>query len=228
MKVAIVGAGRLGTALVKRLVPGTSLAVIDSDLDRARELAALAEGAVAADQLVGCRGARAVLLALPPGEIAPVVAEMEKWLSKETLVVDLATESPTDQIRQSCPGVRLASAKVLGQAREISRGADAVILVDAPSEEDVQLLVHLLKGIGTVARGPADLVRRVNMAVAEEVIRCERSLRKRMAEFSLDPEWVRVAIGTTAVGILRSLATGDAGPFLKEVGRRMDETPSGD
>lgn len=223
MKVAIVGAGRLGTALVKRIAPGTSLVIIDSNLDKARELAGQAEGATASDRLTDCRGARAALLALPPGEIAPVVADMETWLTDDTLVVDLATESPTDQMRQFHPGVRLASAKVLGQAREISRGAEAVILVDAPSDEDFELLAGLLGGIGTVARGPADLVRRVNVAVAEEVIRCERSLRRRMAEFSLDPEWVRVAIGTTAVGILRSLATGDAGPFLKEVARRLDE-----
>jgi hypothetical protein len=43
-----------------------------------------------------------------------------------------------------------------------------------------------------------------------------------MAEFSLDPEWVKVAIGTTVVRILRSLATGDTGSFLKEVARRME------
>lgn len=220
MKVAIVGAGRMGTLVASR-VPGSYRKVIISR--RRQSAVALADevGGIASDQLSAVRGCPVVLLVVPGSAVVPLVQDLQPHLDDNALLVNMATDVGTADLAETFPDLQFAAAKIIGHAREMAHGSPGVILLDRVNPEQEELLASILGGIGPVIRDDENKVRQANTAVAEEMVRAEIALRRRLEQLGLDPELIRVAVKTTGPGILRSLGDGDAGPFVQEVIRRV-------
>ncbi|BDG60888.1 pyrroline-5-carboxylate reductase family protein [Caldinitratiruptor microaerophilus] len=220
MKVAIVGAGRMGSLLAARL-PGSFRKVIIARR-RARAVQLADEvGGVASDQLSAVRGCHVVLLAIPGPEIPNVLSDLAPHLDRDAIVVNMATDVPTEELAESFPDLRIVAAKVIGHAREMAHGSPGIVVLDRVNPEEEELLASILGGLGPVIRDSEEKVRLANTAVAEEMVKAELSLRRRLEELGLEPELIRVAIKTTAPGVMRSLSDGDAGPFVQDVIRRL-------
>ncbi len=220
MKVAIFGAGRLGSLLASR-IPGTYRKVIIAR--RKQNAAALADevGGIASDQYSAVRGCKVVLLAVPGPAVATVLQELAPHLDKNALVVNMATDLDTGEIAAQFLHLRIAAAKLIGHAREMGHGSPGIVMIDRVGPEEEELLTDLLGSLGPVVRDQEHKVRSANTAVAEEMVMAEQRLRARLQELGLEDELIRIAIRTTAPGILRSLSSGDAGPFVKEIARRI-------
>lgn len=221
MKVAILGAGRMGSLLASRL-PGSVRKVIISR--RRQKAVALADevGGIASDQLSAVRGCKVVLLAIPGPAIPGVVADLAPHVEPDALLVNMATDLDTEELAAQFPRLRFVAAKVIGHAREMAHGAPGIVVLDRvdPQEEE-ELLASLLGGLGPVVRDKEEKVLLANTAVAEEMVKAEAALRRRLEELGLEPELIRIAIKTTAPGVLRSLSDDDAGPFVQDVIRRL-------
>lgn len=224
MKVAILGAGRLGSLLASRL-PGHVRKVI---ISRRRQRAmALADevGGIATDQISAVRGAAVVFLAVPESAISQVVPDLQPHLDRETVVVNMATDANTGELSEAYPQLRLVAAKVIGHAREMSLGSPGIVILDLVNDREEEILSNLLGGLGPVVRDDEEKVRQANTAVVEEVVRAAAALRQRLEALGLDAELIRIAIKTTAPGVFRSMGDGDAGPFVQDVIRRLRGTP---
>lgn len=220
VKVAIIGAGRMGSLLASR-VPGSFRKVIISR--RRQKAQALADevGGIASDQLSAVRGCGVVLLALPGPSVGPLLADLQPHLDERALVVNMATDTDTEELAAACPNIQLAAAKVIGHAREMAHGSPGIVVLDRVNAEQEELLASILGGLGPVIQDDESKVRAANTAVAEEMVRAEQALRQRLEEVGLDSDLIRIAIKTTAPGIIRSLGDNDAGPFVQEVIRRV-------
>lgn len=227
-KIAIVGAGRMGSLLAGRL-PRNTRKVIISRRRQSAVTVADEVGGIASDQLSAVRGCEAVFLTLPGQEIIAVLQEMLPHLDEGAVVVNMATDLLTEDLVDLFPRLRLVAAKVVGHAREIAAGSPAVVVLDRVSAELAAEFQELLHDLGHVVVDDEAKVLAVNTAVAEEMVRAEQALRRRLAGLGLDDEVIGVAIRTTGPGILRALGAGDAGPFLQDVMRRLavarEQTP---
>lgn len=219
MKVAVLGAGRMGALLASRLPGNIRKVVISRKRQRATALADEV-GGIASDQLSAVRGAQVVFLALPGQALPQAVADLQAHLDQGALVVNLATEVDTPDLAAMFPQVRLVAAKVIGHALEMGHGSPGIVVLDGVSAEEEELLSELLSGLGPVIRDAEAKVRLAQTAVVEEVIRAEAALRERLQTLGLGAELIRIAIKTTAPGVFRSLSDGDAGPFVQEIIRR--------
>lgn len=220
LKVAIVGPGRLGSLLAAAVPASYRKVIVGRQKASAQDLADEL-GAVASDQLSSIRGSDVVFLAVPAAAVVPVLQGLQPHTDAETLVVNMSTEVLTAELAPGFPGIRLASAKVVGQAREIAHGSPGVVILDQVDAEAEWLLRELLGGLGTVIRDNEAKVLAINTAVAEEMLRAEANLRRRLTAMGLSHELISTAIRTTGPGVLRSLAGGDAGPFVQGIARRM-------
>lgn len=220
MKVAILGAGRLGSLLASR-IPGSYRKVIIGR--RKQKAVALADevGGIASDSVSAVRGCKVVLLAVPGPAIPAILPELAPHLDPGALLVNMATDLDTAELAEQFPRLRIVAAKVIGHAREMAHGAPGIIMLDRVSAEEEELLADMLGHLGRVVRDDEAKVRLANTAVAEEMVKAEQSLRARLQELGLDDELIRIAIKTTAPGVLRSLSDGDAGPFVQEIIRRV-------
>ncbi|MFZ5818039.1 MAG: pyrroline-5-carboxylate reductase family protein [Bacillota bacterium] len=218
-KVAIIGAGQMASILAHR-IPGSIRKVIIGR--RKADAVALADevGGVATDQVSAVRGCRVILLAVPGTAVPQVLTDMQPHLDARALVVNMATDLMTDELALEGDR-RVASAKVIGHAREIELGSPGLVVLDRVEEAEADLLVSLLEGIGPVIRGDERTVMAANTAIIEVMVRAEAELRRRLEEVGLAAELVPVAIGSAAPGVLRAVAKGELGPFAREVVRRM-------
>lgn len=220
MKVAILGAGRLGSLLASR-IPGSYRRVIIAR--RKQKAAALADevGGIASDQLSAVRGCKVVLLAVPGPALPAILPELAPHLDPGAILVNMATDVATRDLADRFPRLRIVAAKVIGHAREMAHGLPGIVIMDGVTAAEEELLTDMLGNLGPVVRDREEKVRQANTAVAEEMVRAEQSLRARLQELGLEEDLIRIAIKTTAPGVLRSLSDGDAGPFVQEIIRRL-------
>jgi pyrroline-5-carboxylate reductase len=209
-KVAIIGAGRLGSLLADR-IPATCRKVIIST--QKAEAVALADevGGVASDQMSAVRGCRVVFMAVAGPSVSPMLSDITPHLDGDALVVNMAVDVMTDELAAAHPGVRLAAVKVIGHAREMGHGSPGVVILDHVDARNEEHLRELVSGLGPVTRDAESKVVAAQEAVVTVMEWAAADLRIRLGELGLAEGLIQAAIATTGPGVLRSLAAGELG-----------------
>lgn len=99
-RLAVIGAGKLGEALIRGLLDAGAIAadritVTTGSPERAQQLAAQLGVRAAASNAEAVRDARVVLLALKPQQVGPVLAELAGALGTDHLLVSVAASVST-------------------------------------------------------------------------------------------------------------------------------------
>jgi pyrroline-5-carboxylate reductase len=217
-RVAVIGAGRLARALVRHLPSDVDVVVVarhplTEALPRPSVTVVGAASAIAAVDVI--------VPAVPGEDVVAALRDAAPSLSDGTVVFNVATDLRTDDVAARFPQLRVIATKVVGQAGELERGSPGAVVVDQADDAEFALAERLLGGLGAVVRLHESVVLDINTAVAEEMARAVSAARSRLAPMNLPAEVVDAALGTMAVGALRAIATGTAGPFLRRVVERM-------
>lgn len=219
-KVAIVGAGQLGTLLANRIPANCRKVVISQQKARAVQLADEV-GGIASDQVSAVRGCRVVFLAVPGTAIVPVIQEVGPHLEDGALLVNMSADVMTDQLADTFPKIKFAAAKVIGHAREMALGNPGVVVLDHVAGDEEEMLRSLLEGLGHVTVDKESKVMAAHAAVVSVMVRAEAELRHLLEEVGLDRTLAQAAITTAGPGVLRSVSEGDIGPFIRGVMERL-------
>lgn len=204
-KVAIVGAGRMGSLLAHRIPAGFRKVIISRERNGAAQVADEV-GGLASDQISAVRGCQVVLLAIPGSAVSTVVREMTPHLAEGTLVVNMAPEIMTGDLAEDFPNVRFAAAKVLGHSRELHLGARGVVVLDHVDEDAEDRLRQLLEPVGPLMRGSESMVEEAGAAIVAVMQEIQSSLLARLTGLGLDRHMAQVALAGTAPGVLHALA----------------------
>lgn len=216
MKVAIVGAGRIGSLLANAIPAGSRKVIISRQRGEASHLADEV-GGVASEQLSAVRGCRVVFLAVPGPAVASLVRDMVPHLAENAYVVNMAPDVSTSDLSAEFPRTRLVAAKLVGHAREMSQGIPGLVVLDQVDDDAEDLLRSLLEGLGPVVRHRESLVPEATTAIAEAMVQAHTQLTSRLTAMGIDRHMAAVAITAAGPGILRSLTEGDVGPFMQGV-----------
>lgn len=203
-KVAIVGAGSLGSLLAHR-IPGTYRKVI---ISRERtEAGHLADdvGGIAADQPSAVRGCQIVFLTVTDGTAVQWVREMQPHLGEGTLVVNMVPELATADLVGEFAKLHFAAAKLIGHPRELSLGTPGVVVLDRVDGEAEERLTAMLSGLGAVSRGSEQMVLTVQLAIADTMAEVRTRLTDRLLEAGLSRALAESAIASAAPGVLWSV-----------------------
>jgi pyrroline-5-carboxylate reductase len=219
-KVAIIGTGRVASILAHRIPASVRKVIIGQSKAEAARLADEV-GGVASEQMSAVRGCRVVLLALDGAALPQALAEIQPHLTEGAVVVNMAADLLTGDIGVELEGARLVAAKVIGHPREMELGSPGVVLLDRVEPADAALLEPLLADVGPVIRGDERQAAQAHRFIVESMTRAVAELRRRLAEAGLAADLVTVAIGATAPGVLRDLAS-EAGPVDASVRHKME------
>lgn len=210
LKVAIVGAGRMGALLAGSIPANCRKVIISRRKGRAVSLADEV-GGLAADQLSAVRGAQVIFLAVPGTAAIQVVQDMLPHVDPGTLVVNLATDLATAELAAAYPAVTFAAAKVIGHAREMGLGTPGVVVIDHVDGEAENHLRYLLEGLGPIVREREEKVSTVHAAITDAMARAEAELVAKLSELGFSADMARAAIAATGPGVLHGLTNGDGG-----------------
>lgn len=213
LKVAIIGTGRLGTLVAGRIPANCRKVIISRRKGGAVHLADEV-GGLAADQLTAVRGCQVVFLAVPGSAAIQVAQEVASFLDEGALLVNMATDVLTDEMAENVRRVRVAAAKIIGDAREMSLGSPGVVVVDHVDAGEEDRLRYLLAGLGSVIRDRETNVQAAHAAVAEVMTRAAADLRNRLGALGLTGDLARAAITTAGPGMLRAVF-GEAAPAMQ-------------
>lgn len=220
MNVVVIGAGRMGSLVARKLPANVNKIVVDTDIDKAKSVAVEIGGTGGSDVSVA-READVIILTLPTEIIAPVAAQLAGVVRPDALVLNLATASDTSEALSKAPGLVMVPAKIVGHAREIAAGTRPLVAVDAPSDVVLDLVRDLLRDFGSVVRGPEYLVRITNTIASEEGVKAALAMQERLKAAGVPEEWIIPAIQGPGAGTMRAYAAGDMGPFVRALVERL-------
>jgi prephenate dehydrogenase len=94
--VAVLGAGRMGSAIAKQLPKETQKIIIDRDLSTAKMVASEVIGEYNSD-LQDAKDADLVLLVLPPLAVEETIEKLASMMKSNSVIVNLATSANIDE-----------------------------------------------------------------------------------------------------------------------------------
>jgi pyrroline-5-carboxylate reductase len=163
IRVGFLGAGRMATALAKGLVSArftSADAILASDpLPAACEAFSRATGGRAVGSNVEVvRGADVLLLAVKPGHVAEVLAEIRSEVQPRHLVISIAAGVPLKTLGNSL-GLQTRLARVMPNTPcLVGAGASAYARGGGATTEDGQLVARLLSTVGIAIELPEHLL----------------------------------------------------------------------
>lgn len=213
--VGIIGVGRLGQAVARRLPQDINLLLADKKTNLAKKLAI--ELSAKAKKVVEIFSkSEVVLLIVPPSDICPLVRKYNKVIKPGAVLVNMATSVMTDKVQKEVQrkDIKIVSAKVIGQAYAISRGDKAVFILSKKDPFVIKILKRLFGSIGNVVVSDERLVEKINAKATHFGLRLVLGLRKQLKKICHSEEIIDVAIKTVAAGTIRDYHPGKHNDYI--------------
>lgn len=154
-RLGVIGAGNMGSALVRGIVragavPPQQVIVADPEPGRADALARDLGVATAAGNRQAAEGSLYVVLAVKPGVVGPVLAEIAPVLEPDQTVVSIAAGVPLSRLRGALGSSSAALIRVMPNTPAlVGAGAFGLSAPGVPPER-TQELVQMLGAVGLV------------------------------------------------------------------------------
>lgn len=216
-KIGIIGIGRLGSALAKRLAPHCSLLLSDSFLGKARQMAKILNADFGNTRYLSEK-ADMILLAVPPEEICPLVEKEEAFLKEGTVLVNLATSLDTHEIKACLKrqDIRVIGLKPITQAYALAHGHPSIFVTSCEEEGLREKLTPLLREIGEIVVGNDMLVKEINAEATRWGLKLFLSLQDKLKSMNVPQNFIDVAIKTVAVGTILDYPTDGPNSYIEE------------
>ncbi len=221
MQVGIIGVGRMGRELARRLKDHIELTIFDRDAaflaTVANEFAIPAAASIDEVAAVGT-----VILAVPDPEVINCIKDFNQRPAPLT-VINIATNVAQHVLEEAAaPHVRCIGVKFVGHAGEMSLGLDPVVIVNERPAALVDTAKAIFGPVGQVVVGKADTVSAINTAAAEKALEAAVYIEEALRQQGItDPAIVKSAIRQVAAGVLKAYADQDLGPFARQIVRAV-------
>ncbi len=154
MKLALIGTGNMGQALIRgflnqKLLASADVRLFDTDLDKANAFATAIGASTAATAAEAVGGADIVLLAVKPQTIEAAVATFAAQLNDKTLLVSIAAGVSLKRLRLMS-GPQTAIARVMPNTPALVGMGVSAICYDRASQQQHQMIESLLGSCGLV------------------------------------------------------------------------------
>ena len=221
--VAVVGAGRMGSVIARRLPPDTKKIIIDTFPAKASELAEAVGGSwsVSPEQ---ARAADLIALVVPASAIREILEKLQALVKRGAVILNMATTFSVDPATAAkSPGITVIDAKIIGHAVSMSRGEPGIVVVKTESTEILSLIRNQLQGFADVIQGDSDLVQAVNTIGSTEGIKAAVAVRKQLRAMGIADAWTDVVIRSVCAGTMKAFTENDLGGFALELAKRLEK-----
>ncbi|MBP2653986.1 MAG: oxidoreductase coenzyme F420-dependent [Firmicutes bacterium] len=219
MRIGLIGTGRMGKELIRRLATKVNMVVYDRN--PAILKAVTREWRVTeVESLEAMMDCSAVILAVPDKEVVGCIKAFNR-LDTEMVLINIATNITQKELEQvASESVRCISVKIVGNAGEMALGGDPVVIVNERPQDLVVMAKKLFAPVGQVVQGNADVVQMINTVAAEKALAAAVDIEETLIGQGIrDDEIIRGAIRQVAAGVIRAYADQELGPFAREIVR---------
>ena len=219
--VGIIGIGRMGAQLAKIFADHCDLWLYDQDSKRSDAVAK--ELGVKTAQYADLFSLEALVVALPTPVMETAFEQLAGKVKKNQVLVNIATTQPKEPLEAIIGNkAKVISAKIIGHAYEIAQGEKPIVVVDGEDYSSVQKVVELFKNLGEVVTGDEAIVPKLNSMASAEGIKAAYIIKEAMQAEGIPMEFWKAAVRNVAAGTMKAYASGDAGPFARQVIAEME------
>lgn len=221
MQVGLIGIGRMGRELAKRLKDKVELVIFDRDSALLRvvgsELAVRTAGSIEELADLGT-----VVLAVPDQEVINCIKDYNQ-LKVPLVIINIATNVARHVLEETAARhVRCIGVKFVGHAGEMMLGMNPVIIIDSEPADLIGTAQQVFSQVGQVFIGNADLVSYINNMAAEKALEAAVSIEDGLRQQGVaEPQIIKSAIRQVAAGIMKAYADDNMGPFARQVIRAV-------
>ena len=222
--VAIIGTGRMGSLIARKIYSHYNMILIDKDLRQcgllAKETAGLATSEYSALSLSDY-----IIIALPATVIPEVIQKIKSFVVKEHILINISTDTEKP-VFESLKGLcKLTSAKIIGHAQHMATTDELpLIIIDGEDPDTSNKTANIFAKLGTVCFGDEKTVKNINNIASEEGIKAALSIKKRLEETDVPSEYISFAIRNVACGTMNAYALGDGGPFAQKIIKKLKKS----
>jgi len=222
MKVAIIGAGRMGEFVAKQMPGEIEKHIVDTSLEKAKALAEAVGGSYSTD-ISDSPDIQAAAIVLPASAVAQMSKKLAENVPAGCVIMNLATSGVIpDEVISANPGIVFVDCKIIGHATSIKQGAPSIVVVNTEDEPTLNTCRMLLSGYGKVVSGDSGLVEKINTIGSKEGIRAAVRVRKELQAMGIPEDWQDVVIYTVCAGTIRSYIEKDLGHFALELAEKLE------
>lgn len=221
--VAVIGAGRMGSVIARRLPPDTKKIIIDTVPAKASELAEAVGGSwsVSPEQ---AGDADLIALVVPASAVSEILDKLRVLVKKGVVILNMATTFSIDPATAANrPEVFMVDAKIIGHAASMSRGEPGIVVVKTDNAEVLSLIKQQMMGFADVVQGDADRVQAVNTIGSSEGIKAAVTVRKQLRTMDIPDAWIDVVIRSVCAGTMKAFTENDLGGFALELAKRLEK-----
>lgn len=222
--IAIIGTGRMGSLIARKIKDKYRILLVDKDIRRCGNLAKDIHS-IATGNLEVIKDADYIILALPDRVIRDILPNINSFLKGHQIVINISTSTmKKDLLDKINYRQNLISVKIIGHYEEINLGEIPLIIIEETAKDEIKAkMIEIFSNIGIVLFGNEEDVEKVNTIAGEEAIKAAINIKSRLMEQNIKQEYWSVAIRNVASGTMKAFASGDIGPFAKRVVEELEK-----
>lgn len=222
LKVAVIGAGRMGSIVGKQLPNDVEKLIIDTDEAKAKALAEEIGGSYALT-LDAAKDSDIIDVVLPTPAVNPVMSQLADIAKDGAILMNMATSAFIDEaVRAKNPQIHMIDTKIIGHAMSMSQGSPCFVVVNTKDQAIFDKIQHILPGYKKVVMGNSDVVSEINSIGSSEGIRAAVKVRKMLKKYNIPKDWEDIVIYTVCAGTMRSYVENDLGHFARELANKLE------
>lgn len=221
LKVAVIGAGRMGSVVGRQLPDDVEKLILDTEEVKAKALADRIGGSYALT-LDAAKDADIIAVILPTSEIDPTMDQLVRIAKDDAIIMNMATKGTVDsKIAEKNNRIHILETKIIGHARSMEQGAPAYVVVKTEDQMLLEKIRHILPVFKKVLMGNTDTISEIAKIGSSEGIRAAITVRKLLKSYNIPKDWEDIVIYTICAGTMRSYVENDLGHFARELAERL-------
>jgi 6-phosphogluconate dehydrogenase (decarboxylating) len=222
LKVAVIGAGRMGAVVGRQLPDHLEKWIIDRNDGKAKKLAEEIGGSYALS-MEAAKDADLIAVVLPAPEINSVMDSLAGIAKDGAILLNMATNGTiAAEIREKNHNIHIVDAKIMGHAMSMNQGAPGYVIVKTEDQAVFERIRGILPGYKNVEMGDTDIVPLIAKIGSVEGIRTAVGVRKLLKQYNIPKDWEDVVIYTICAGTMRSYVENDLGHFARELAEKLE------
>lgn len=214
-KIGIVGYGRMGHALAGRLIAYYDVFACDIREDiRGESIIKLVD----AKSLFSL--CRYILLCIHQKDMEYVVQENKSYCKSGTYLINIATDYPTRKLREMVDdilGIKVITAKIMGQYLAIEKGMPAVVVTDEIEEDKFSVVQSVFSRFATVIKGNTNVVKTINHEITKRVIYMLLETYCFCEKQGMTKEVYEIAVKAVATGTIEEFEQYTDNDYIKRI-----------
>ena len=162
MKLGVIGAGNMGSAIIKGYLAGgaepQSVMVCGHHPERLEKMSEELGIVVVASAAELAGASDVVLLAVKPKDAAKVLEEIDSAFTQEKLLVSIAAGKTIAELSASCPSAKKIIRVMPNTPAQVGSGMSALSRSEGVTDEDYGMVEAIFKGIGLAEEVPESLM----------------------------------------------------------------------